>query len=360
MAELVAARLVAGVLLLLANGFFVTTEFAMTRVPQFPREEFTGSRGLERAWNMTERLEIYLSGCQVGITVMSVGLGVVAEPAVAAAVAPALAVLGLTSGTGGHAAISVVLSLTIINLMHVIVGEQAPTYLGVERAKQVAEYGSGPLYYWTKLFSPVIVVADRAAKGLLRLLGVSIERSWADEEVEEGGDGAPSSRAELRQQMGRSLSSMGLTRERTQEVINALEIGTTPVSEVMTLREDVVALSTEDSFAASLEQIEEHPHVRFPLVGTSLDDPKGIVYTPALLRDVDALRSGDDTLTDVAAPPMTVEADTPISDVIDQLQEQSQELAFVLDGGNTVGIVTATDAFEAITGELEDPLDDAE
>jgi CBS domain containing-hemolysin-like protein len=358
MAELVALRLVAGVLLLLANGFFVTTEFALTRVRQFSEQEFTGSRGLERAWNMTERLEIYLSGCQVGITVMSVGLGVVAEPALAAVVDPLLKSLGLVASSGGHAAISVIISLAIINLMHVIIGEQAPTYLGVERAKLVAEYGSAPLYYWTKLMSPVIIVADRIAKGLLGLFGVSIERSWSEEELEEGHE-KPSSRAELRQQMGESLSSMGLTRERTQEVINALEIGTTPVSEVMTLREDVVALSTEDSFAESLERIEEHPHVRFPLVGTSLDDPQGIVYTPALLRDVDALRDGEHTLTDVAAPPMTVEADTPISDVIDQLQEQSQELAFVLEGGNSVGIVTATDAFEAITGELEDPLDDA-
>lgn len=356
MAEFVALRLLAGVFLLLANGFFVTTEFALTRVPQFPREEFTGSRGLERAWNMTERLEIYLSGCQVGITVMSVGLGVVAEPAVAAVVDPALQAVGLSAGGSGHAALSVIISLAIINLLHVIIGEQAPTYLGVERAKQVAEYGSAPLYYWTKLMSPVIVVADKIAKGLLGLFGVTIDRSWSEEELEEG-DGAPSSRAELRQQMGQSLSSMGLTRERTQEVINALEIGTTPVSEVMNHRDSVVALSTEDSFAENLQRVEENPHVRFPLVGTTIDDPQGIVYTPALLRDIDALRDGEHTLADVAAPPMTVAADTPISDVIDQFQAESQELAFVLDGGNTVGIVTATDAFEAITGEMEDPLD---
>lgn len=356
MAEFVGLRLVAGALLLLGNGFFVTTEFAMTRVPQFSREAFTGSRGLERAWDMTDRLEIYLSGCQVGITVMSVGLGVVAEPAVAAVVDPALQTLGVAAPSNGHAAISVVISFAIINLLHVIVGEQAPTYLGVERAKLVAEYGSAPLYYWTKLMSPVIIVADRIAKALLGLFGVTIDRSWSEEELEEGT--APSSRAELRQQMGQSLSNMGLTRERTQEVINAFEIGTTPVSEVMTHRDEIVALSTEDSFAENLERVEANPHVRFPLVGSSLDDPEGIVYTPALLRDIDALRAGDHELSDVAAPPMTVAADTPISDVIDQFQAQSQELAFVLDGGNTVGIVTATDAFEAITGELEDPLDD--
>jgi CBS domain containing-hemolysin-like protein len=80
-------RLFGGVGLLLGNGFFVTTEFAMTRVRQFQEGEFLDhGRGLERAWNMTERLEIFLSGCQVGITICSVGLGVVAEPAVTAVI----------------------------------------------------------------------------------------------------------------------------------------------------------------------------------------------------------------------------------------------------------------------------------
>lgn len=170
-------RLFGGVALLLGNSFFVTTEFAMTRVRQFEAEAFLGDgRGLERAWNMTKRLEIFLTGCQVGITICSVGLGVVAEPAVTAVLDPLLGAVGVTDG--GHTALSVLLALAVVNLMHVIVGEQAPTYLGIERAKFVAGYGSGPLYVWTKLMYPVIIAADWVAKALLGLFGVEISRSW--------------------------------------------------------------------------------------------------------------------------------------------------------------------------------------
>ena len=181
---LTAARLVAGFLLLLGNGFFVTTEFAMTRVRQFPEEEFTGRPGLERAWEMTERLEISLSGCQVGITMCSVGLGVVAEPAVTAVVDPLFRTLGFAAGAEGHTAVSVFVAFAVINLMHVVVGEQAPTYLGVERSRWVAAHGSRALYWWTKLLYPVIAVADWIVKWLLSLFGVTISRSWAKEKRE--------------------------------------------------------------------------------------------------------------------------------------------------------------------------------
>jgi len=102
----------------------------MTRVPQFDEAEFQGHPGLERAWEMIDQLEIYLSGCQVGIPISSVGLGVVAEPAITAVVDAWLSAVGLADllgGGAGHATLSVVLALGIVNLAHVIFGEQAPT-----------------------------------------------------------------------------------------------------------------------------------------------------------------------------------------------------------------------------------------
>lgn len=353
----VPGRLVGGLVLLFANGFFVTTEFAMTRVRQFPEAEFSGHPGLERAWEMTERLEIYLSGCQVGITVSSVGLGVVAEPAVATLLAPLVEVLGVGVGRAGHTAISVGLALALINILHVIIGEQAPTYLGVERSRFVAKHGARPLYWWTRLTWPVIVFADAVAKWLLGLFGVSMERSWAEEEAEEG-ERAPESRAEVRRRVGESLSRLGLTSERTQEVLNALEIGERPVSEVMVPRETVVALSTDESIEENVGRMREHPHGRFPLVGEDLEDFRGIVYTPALLKHLDELEDGTLSLEAVAAPPMTVRSDATVAEVIDQFQANNQELALVVDRESVVGLVTSTDAFEEITGQLEDPLDE--
>jgi CBS domain containing-hemolysin-like protein len=351
----VVLRLFAGIALLLSNGFFVTTEFALTRVRQFPESEFRDA-GLDRAWEMTERLEIYLSGCQLGITISSIGLGVVGEPAFAAVLDPVMRWIGFGAGDpGGHTAASVIAAFALINLLHVVVGEQAPTYLGIERTKFVARYGGPLLYWWTKVMSPVIVLADRVAKWLLGLFGVDISRSWTEAEAE--GDSVPETRGEVRRLMGDALSNAGLSDDRQEEVLKALDIGEITVSEVMIDREDIVAVSTETDLETNLDRMGRSPHTRFPLVGDSLEEFHGIVYTPAVIRHRTDLEQGTLDLRDLATPPMTASVDTVVSDLIDMFQAENQELALVLEQGSVVGLVTATDAFEVITGQLEDPLD---
>jgi CBS domain containing-hemolysin-like protein len=334
----------------------------MTRVRQFSESEFQGSRGLERAWEMTERLEIYLSGCQLGITICSVGLGVVAEPALAGlltGVAGAIGFGGLLGGGGGSHAAAAILALGIINILHVVVGEQAPTYLGIERTKTIARFGAPILYWWTRILSPVIRFADWVAKALLSLFGVDITRSWAEDELEGGEEGErPSSRGELLTQMGSILSDVNLSEERRREVLNAVAIDRILVGDIMVDRDEVVVLSTDESIEANFETIRESPHSRFPVVRGDVDDVAGVIYVPALLRDEEQLESGEQNLEDVAVSPMTVPPDLPVSDLIDRFQEEHQELAIVEEGGRTEGLVTSTDAFEVIAGELEDPLDD--
>lgn len=350
-------RLTAGLILLLGNGYFVTIEFAMTRVRQFTRDEFQGSRGLERAWEMTERLEIFLSGCQLGITICSVGLGVVAEPALAAVVDPLVTALGLEgilgSGGGGHTALAALTSLAIINLLHLTIGEQAPTYLGIERSKQVAKYGAPILYWWTRIFSPIIRLADWTAKALLSLFGVEMTRSWAEEEIEEGAD----TRQGLINQMGSTMANMGIPADRREEIINAVAIDHIHASDLMVDRDAITTVSTAESFERNLETIRSHPHTRFPLIGESIDDVVGTIYLPAVVQSQEALERKESELADIASPALTVAPDIPISELIDTFQEADQEIALVIEEGRTVGVITATDAFEAIAGELEDPLD---
>lgn len=347
-------RLIAGVGLLLGNGFFVTTEFALTRVRQFPESEFQG-RGLELAWRMTERLEIYLSGCQVGITICSIGLGVVAEPATAAVMDQLFGVIGVSPGTGaGHSSLAIVVGFALINMLHVIVGEQAPTYLGIERTKFVAKYGAPPLYAWTKLMSPAIVVADRLAKALLGVFGVEIGRSWTEAELEEG----EITRGELRKRMGDELAQLDLPEERRQEVISALDIDQIEVADIMVDRDAIVAVRTSDDVETTVDRMARSPHGRFPVVGETLDEFYGVLYTPDVLGELDALDDGTIDFRDLATPPMTVDPHTAVAEVIDEFQAESQELALVTDeDGSVVGLVTATDAFEEIIGELEDPRD---
>lgn len=345
-------RILGGVVLLLGNAFFVTSEFAMTRVPQFDEQEFDGHPGLERAWAMTDELEVYLSGCQIGITVCSVGLGVVAEPAVAAVLAGPLETLGIT-GRGGHTVVSAAIALTIINLFHVVVGEQTPTYLGVERARGVAKYCSRPLYWWSQLMSPVIRFADWTAKAILTVFGVEMTRSWQEGEESMTLD-------ELRREMGSALAQTDLSQERREEVLNALEIGTQSVRDIMVERDAIVALDVEVPLEANLDTLRDHPeHTRFPLVEGEYDTFEGVVYTPTVLHHLDPLEAGETTLEAIASSPMVITPETSVSDAIDQFQAENQELALVLEDGEVVGLLTATDAFEAITGDLEDPLDKA-
>ncbi len=344
-------RLAIGGLLLLTNAFFVTTEFALTRVRQFPRSDFQASPGLRRAWRMTERLEIYLSGCQVGITISSIGLGVVAEPALAAVLTPVLG--GYRPGIVSASTIGLVLAFAILNLLHVVVGEQAPTYLGVERARRVAAVCATPHYWWTRAMMPVIVVADRLAKLLLAAFGVRMTRSWMRAESDEG----TLETGDLRRRMGELLSRGTMTGERRREILNALEIGERTVREIMVPRERIVALDTAAPIEESLATIARSRKVRYPLVERRLEAFRGTVYVPGLFGSLESLDRGEVSLVDLAHEPLTLPADLTIAEAIDRFQEAAQEMALVVDGERIVGLVTSTDAFEAIAGQLEDPFD---
>jgi CBS domain containing-hemolysin-like protein len=341
-------RLVAGVLLILTNGFFVAIEFALTRARQYEREEFVGDTpSLERAWEMTQNLEVYLTTCQVGITASSIAVGIVAEPALAALFEPIFAESALASVGAGA-----IIAFLIINLVHLTHGEQTPTYLGVERSQMVCRYGAAPLYWFHWLISPLITLGDWVAKGTLGLFGIEMTGAWLETEEE-----ALESRAQLRNRIGSLLDEGEIPEERQDEVLSALEVGTLSVREVMNSAEEIVSLSTTATAEENLDRIRNTPHTRFPLVGEQLSDFHGIVYAPSIIDQYEALRSGDLSFADIAAPPMTITAETSVSDAFDQFQAEDQELALVLEDGEVVGLVTATDALEAVMGELEDPLD---
>jgi CBS domain containing-hemolysin-like protein len=345
----IALRLVAGTGLILANGFFVAIEFALTRARQFTRDEFVGdgTPALERAWEMTQNLEIYLTTCQVGITASSIAVGIVAEPALAAIFEPLFAESAL-AGVGAGALIA----FLIINLVHLTHGEQTPTYLGVERSRLVCRYGATPLYWFNWAISPLITLGDYVAKGTLGLFGIEMTGSWLETEEQ-----VIESRADLRNELGSVLEDGDLSEERRDEVMNALRIGEREVREEMVPREEVVALSTAVDTEENFERMAEQPHTRYPLVGEEFTDFEGVVYHPVLEGHREELKSGERDLRDLAAPPMTMSPDTTVSDAIDQFQTENQELALIVEDGKIVGMVTVTDLLESVMGDVEDPLD---
>ncbi|RXK46334.1 hemolysin family protein [Halorientalis pallida] len=343
----ISLRIVAGILLILINAYFVAIEFALTRVRQFPESEFD-TPGLRRAWDMTNDLELYLTTCQIWISGTSIALGIIAEPGLAAILEPLFQDTFLASVGAGS-----LIGFFIINMVHLTHGEQTPTYLGVERSKQVARYGARPLYWFAWLISPLIKFGDWVAKATLKLFGVEMTGAWLETEEE-----IIESRADLRNKLDSLLQQGDLSDERREEIRNALRVGEEPISEVMTPVEDVVFLSTAASIAENLDRIGSSPHTRFPLVGDEPEDFLGIVYVPSVIDRIDDLQTGDITFEEIAAPPMTMAPETIISDAVDQFQAESQELALVLSEGEVVGLLTATDALEAVMGDIEDPLDE--
>ncbi|MEQ9323255.1 MAG: CNNM domain-containing protein, partial [Polyangiaceae bacterium] len=233
----IVARLVVGILLIVANAIFVLTEFALTRARQLGRGKFSGSAALRRAWKMTEELEIYLTGCQLGISTTSVLLGVIAEPGVTQLILPLGELIGLEGGT--LRVTSVIVSIVLLNLVHKIWGEQAPTYFGVEAPVTAAKLGAPILYAWTRGLYPLVMAGDGIAKWTLRLFGVTVTRSWvhdgdADEATSQPlGRRSRSSYGELRKVFNQMMIEHRIPSDRRQEVIGALEIDLVPVRDVM-------------------------------------------------------------------------------------------------------------------------------
>lgn len=349
-------RLVGMLLLLAGNAFFVAIEFALTRLRQHDESEIPEEGGLRRAWEMTDELEYYLTGCQLGITIMSVSLGVVAEPALSAVMK------GLGGGWLSHG-VSILLALALLNLAHLIFAEQAPTYLGVERALFVARY-LGPIHaWWTYVMWPAIWLADKATKGLLGLFGVSMTRSWAEEESEAGqqeeGKGrerGTSNMEDLRHQLASLLTKQGVPQERRKEILASVDIGEQSVGAIMIPRADICVLGTHRSFSDNLHTMKEAKHARYPLMNER-DEPVGVVYATQVIADLDELSSGALALQDIASGPVFLNAASSVAAAIDTLQEAGEELALIGAADDVKGIITVTDALEEIVGELTDPTD---
>jgi CBS domain containing-hemolysin-like protein len=296
---------------------------------------------------MTKTLEIYLTSCQIGITTTSILLGVIAEPAVTQLIELLFTVE--TIGNISSHTISIILSVLVINFVHTIWGEQAPTYLGVERAKSVAKYTAGPLYWWTYAIYPFLLLGDRITKATLKLFNIEMERSWLRQEV--------TTTEEIRSEMAELLKSGDMEDERQEEILNALDIERIPVKEIMIPKDDIVTMSREKSFRDNLDTLQQHMHVRYPLIGKNIDDFIGILYTPQITANIEDLLNGNKELDDFDWPRMLIEQDLPVSKLIDRFQEEHQELALVKDQGKITGLVTLTDALETIIGSAEDPLD---
>ena len=342
-----ALNITAVFLLVFANGFFVAAEFALVSVrrTRIEAQAASGNRSAQRVMIIFNNMNAYLSAAQLGITLASLGLGWIGEPAVAHLLEGPLA--GRLSAAWLHT-ISFLIAFSIITTLHIVLGEQAPKLLGLERAERVALMTAFPLHIFYKMFRLPIHALDWASARTVRLLGLHYT----------GGHGAIYTEDEIRQLVNASHQS-GMLEESERMLINRVfDFAEAEVREAMVPRTNVAALPV----GATLEEAEkafcESGYSRLPVYSEHLDNIVGVLFMKDLMQCIRQPAS-EFQLEKHLHPPMYIPATARLGGVLAQMQSAQTHLAFVVDEhGGIEGIVTMEDLLEEIVGEINDEYDE--
>jgi CBS domain containing-hemolysin-like protein len=337
------------VVLVLANGFFVAAEFALvrTRRPRMEQLARDGKSGAELTLRILDDISKYLSSCQFGITLASLGIGFLGEPAIAQLFEP---VLGNVVSHGVAVVIAVILAYSISTALHITIGEQVPKIWAIVRAEDMARRIARPLYIFTRVFQPAIVSLNAASNGILKLGRINVQRA-----TEEGG-----SPEELKLLIAESLSGGQLDPGEAGMLTGVFHLHEQQARQVMTPIPAVVTVDVSEDVETALRRCVSSGHTR--LVVTEDENPdkvKGIVHVNSLARKL--MTEGPNASIDDLVRPVPIVPETkPLDDLLAELQRQRAALAVVIDEyGRTAGIVTVEDIIEEVVGEIEDETDPA-
>jgi CBS domain containing-hemolysin-like protein len=341
--------LVAAFILILANGFFVAAEFGLVTVERSAAER-AAQAGDRRARSVVEalrRLSFQLSGTQLGITITSLVVGMLAEPALGDLLAGPLRAAGLPHGAAPG--VAVVVGMMVASAVQMVVGELVPKNWAVSRPLAVARMVAGPQRAFSQAFRPVIDLLNRGSNRLVRALGV------------EPADELASARTptELVSLARHSALAGALEADTADLFVRTLALGELTAENVMTPRVRVSALEDTASAADVLNLTRATGLSRFPVYDERVDDITGMVH----LKDALAVPAEDRSRTPVSAlavAPLLVPESLPVRQLLGLLRSQ-QPIAVVVDEyGGTAGLVTLEDIVEELVGEVRDEHDAAD
>lgn len=338
------------IFLVFLNGFFVASEFAIvkvraTRIAQLQAE---GNLRAKVAQQVVANMDAYLSATQLGITLASLGLGWVGEPAIAhLIVAPALEALPFQVPSWLISSLSFAIAFAIITFLHIVLGEMAPKSLAIRRAEGTTLWTATPLNWFYKAFFPFIWILNGTANKILTWIGIELEPDQQQAHTEE----------EIRMMVAQSHKGGYIDQTELSLFDNVFEFTDRVAREVMVPRVDMECLYSEDSFKENLNIILAARHTRFPLCGEDKDDIIGIVHSRHVYEQLVSGQTPD--LKDLSRPAIRVPETMEIKDVLRMLQKKKSEMAIVVDEyGGTSGLVTTEDIIEEIFGEIQDEFDD--
>lgn len=341
--------------LVLANGFFVASEFALVAVRKSRIEALAaeGNRSAQRVLSMLNNLNAYISATQLGITLSSLGLGWVGEPAVASVLEPFLAQVASITGMAFLASgpilhtISFAIAFSFITFLHIVFGELAPKTAALEISEKVSYFIAVPLQVFYKVFYYPIRLLDWAGTKTARAFGLRPS----------GDHGSSYSEDEIRQLINASQEK-GLLNEDERRLINQVfEFSETTVKEAMIPRTEIVAVSAESTLEEIIKAFRQHGYSRLPVYGESLDDVRGVIHSKDILIYMN--RPKTFKIERIIQKPMYVVDTARLEDVLKQMQREKFHFGFVVDEhGGVEGIITLEDLLEEIVGEISDEHDE--
>ena len=343
-----ALLLSAVVVLIFANGFFVAAEFALVRAKRSRLEELAAA-GDKRSAVVVKQLDAlseYLSACQFGITLASLGIGFLGEPAIAELVRPAL------EGWAHAAAapIAIAIAYILVTAGHITAGEQVPKIYAIVNAERVAMRVARPLNLFNRAMRPFIHLLNKASNALLRPLGIK-----ADEGFEEG-----ASPEEVRALIAQARAGGQLDPGEAGMLHGVFHLHEQQARQVMTPIPAVVTVDVSEDVGTALRRCISTGHTRLPVTEDhNPDKVRGVVHSNSLARIL--MADGPEASIEPAVRPVLFTPETKaLDDLLADLQRNRSTMAVVVDEyGRVAGIVTVEDIIEEVVGEIDDETDPA-
>jgi CBS domain containing-hemolysin-like protein len=339
-----------GILLLVAaNGFFVAAEFSLVRARESRIEQMRdeGRRQAPLVLAQIDRIDEYLSACQLGITMASLGIGFLGEPAIASLLEDAF---GDSISHSVSLAISLTVAYLVTTALHITVGEQVPKIYAIVHAERTALRVARPLQWFSVGLSPLIWALNTASNAILRLVGVDPRAEF--EEV--------SSADDLKLIIARSTRGGKLDPGEAGMLSGVFHLHEQEARQVMTPIPAVVTVDVSDSVETALRRAVDSGHTRLVVTEDgNTDRIKGVVHVNSLARRL--MTDGPEaSIVDSVKDALIVPETKPLDDLLADLQRERASMAVVIDEyGRTAGIVTIEDIIEEVVGEIADETDPA-
>jgi len=332
----------------------VAAEFALVKIrsTQVDRLEREGRAGAGMVREATGRLDAYLAVCQLGITISSLGLGWLGEPAVATVIEPLFDLLGIPEGV--RHAVALAIAFGIITFLHVVFGELAPKTIAIRSTERTSLFVAPFMRFFYYLLLPGTVLFNGAANAIIRFLGYPPARGGEDTHTED----------EIRTLVRQSARQGMLEQDEEEMVAAVFELNDKVAREIMVPRPDVVSLPADMQLRKLVSVAAAGHYTRYPVYeNDSSDRIIGAVHVKDVLRAVELEGGLDANLTarDLAREVLTVPENRPIDEILEDFQKQEIQMAIVIDEwGSFEGLFTLEDIIEEIVGEIRDEFDEEE